>query len=325
MYSRSGGRSCTPRSRPRGTRRQTALPTSLEIDEARARWRELAGADAGLGPIAAFHDERLRSLGERPVPDVSIDITAETARSAIDAGTPLLQAGRLALDPDEVLAELHRVAGNLAETSEERTGGHRTAEILASAPIDLAPLLGPTLDGDRASIEREAFRLQLDPTALGQIVDLTLQPFLWQATTQLASLTDLDRWDRGYCPVCGAWPGLAELVGPEKKRVLRCVRCAAAWTWAVLLCPYCGTDDHRRLGVLMEEGSTERVDTCDECHGYVKAIASYSSSSPARLIAEDVATADLDVIATGAGYTRPGSVDVATAGIPRSSRPAQGA
>lgn len=224
------------------------------------------------------------------------------------------------IDAEEMLDELRRVSRNLSETSEPRTAGQRTAEVLATAPIDVGQLLGPALDGDRAAIEREAFRLQLDPVALGQIVDLALQPFLWQATSQLAALTDIDRWDRGYCPVCGAWPGLAELVGPERKRVLRCVRCAAAWTWAVLLCPYCGTDDHRRLGVLIEEGSTERVDTCEECHGYVKAITSYEASSPARLVAEDVATADLDVVATQAGYTRPGSVDVATAGIPRSSR-----
>lgn len=254
------------------------------------------------------------------MPDVAIDISAEAAAAAIRAGTPLLQAGRLVLDPDEVLAELRRVARNLAETAEERTPGQRTAEILATAPIDLGPILGPALDNDRAAIEREAFRLQLDPTALGRITDLALQPFLWQATTQLAALTDIDRWDRGYCPVCGAWPALSELVGPEKKRVLRCVRCAAAWSWAVLLCPYCGTDDHRRLGVLMEEGSTERVDICDECHGYVKAITSYASSSPPKLVAEDIATADLDIVAGQAGYKRPGDVDVATAGIPRSSR-----
>jgi FdhE protein len=102
--------------------------------------------------------------------------------------------------------------------------------------------------------------------------------------------------------------------------VLRCVRCAARWSWAILLCPYCGNDDHRRLRVLTEEGSPERVDLCEECHGYVKAITSYTPASAARLVAEDVATADLDIAAADAGYKRPGDVDVATAGIPRASR-----
>ncbi|MBI2323866.1 MAG: formate dehydrogenase accessory protein FdhE [Chloroflexi bacterium] len=219
-----------------------------------------------------------------------------------------------------MLEETHRAARNLAETTELGSPGQRTAEILATAPLDVGPLLGPVLDGDRAALEREAVRLQLEAGPLAQILDLALQPFLWEAAAQLAKLTDLDRWDRGYCPVCGAWPGLAGLVGPEKRRVLRCVRCAAAWSWGVLLCPYCGNDDHRRLRVLLEEGTSERIDVCEECHGYVKAVSAYTSVSAAQLIAEDVATADLDVIATDGGYKRPGDVDVATAGVPRSSR-----
>ena len=63
--------------------------------------------------------------------------------------------------------------------------------------------------------------------------------------------------------------GVAELVGPEKKRHLRCVRCGSDWTWLVLLCPYCGNDDHRTLRVLQSagpgsaRGSAERVDVCE--------------------------------------------------------------
>jgi hypothetical protein len=36
-----------------------------------------------------------------------------------------------------------------------------------------------------------------------------------------------------------------------------------------------------------------------------------------RVAAEDAATVHLDIGAREAGYTRPGTVDVATAGIPR--------
>lgn len=212
--------------------------------------------------------------------------------------------------------ELHRVARNLAETADPGPA-QETAERLATAPIDVGPLLAPALGGDRATIEREAYRLGVDASTLGQVLDLVLQPVLWEAATQLAVLTDIDRWDRGYCPVCGAWPGLAELVGPEKRRVLRCVRCGVAWSWLLLLCPYCGNDDHRSLGVLSSDEPHERVDVCMRCHGYVKAIQTYSSHPAARIVAEDVATLHLDIGATESGYKRPGDVDVSTAGIPR--------
>ena len=256
----------------------------------------------------------------RPAPDVSVDLTSDAAAAAIRDGTPLLQAGALAVDPDEVLSELRRAATALAATAELGTPAQRSAERLATMSIDLAALLGPALQGDRAAIEREARRIELDPDALARLLDLALQPFLWEATSHLGAMVEIDAWERGYCPVCGAWPALAELVGPEKRRVLRCVRCGSGWSWLVLLCPYCGNDDHRTLGSIQEAGSAQRIDVCDRCHGYVKAMPSYTSASAVRLIAEDVATLDLDVVAEERGYRRPGEVDVTVAGIPRLAR-----
>ena len=164
-------------------------------------------------------------------------------------------------------------------------------------------------------------------------MQLALQPILWEAATQAQPLTDLDKWERGYCLVCGAWPGLAELIGTERRRVLRCVRCGSRWSWLVLLCPYCGTDDHRDLGTLAlgaeagheEETKGHRIDVCERCHGYVKAVQTFTSNSAVRLVAEDVATLYLDEAAKNAGYRRPGDVDAQTAGIPRLIREGRGA
>lgn len=245
-------------------------------------------------------------------------------------------------------AELRRLARNLGETSVEGSAAQRTAERLAMDELDVGALLEHALNGETEAIARAARAGGYDETAFAQLVELALQPVLWEAAARCAALTDIDRWDRGYCPVCGAWPALAELVGAEKRRVLRCGRCGTSWTWLVLLCPYCGNDDHRSLGTLIPEDgrpgpalptraephsadvrpgpalparaephSRDRVDTCERCHGYVKSVATFTSVPTPRLAAEDAATVDLDVGARAAGYTRPGTVDVATAGIPR--------
>lgn len=186
----------------------------------------------------------------------------------------------------------------------------------------------PALQNDAPSIERAAASLGVDATTLGELVQLALQPVLWEAASQAAALTDIDTWERGYCLCCGAWPALAELIGTERRRVLRCVRCGSGWSWLVLLCPYCGTDDHRDLGSLElgADGSSgvetrgHRIDVCERCHGYVKAVQTFTSNSAVRLVAEDVATLYLDAAATQAGYRRPGDVDAKTAGIPRLAR-----
>jgi FdhE protein len=228
-------------------------------------------------------------------------------------------------------AELQRLARNLSETSVEGSAGQRTAERLLTAELDVGPLLEDALNGDDPAIARAAEAGGYDPAAFAQLLELALQPVLWEAAARCAALTDVDRWDRGYCPVCGSWPALAELVGAEKRRVLRCGRCGSSWSWLVLLCPYCGNDDHRSLGTLTpqdvrpgpalpapaEPHSKDRVDTCERCHGYVKSVATFHSVPTPRLAAEDAATVHLDVGARAAGYVRPGTVDVAIAGIPR--------
>jgi FdhE protein len=254
----------------------------------------------------------------------------------------LLGEGALTCDSDDVAAELRRLARNLSETSVEGSAAQRTAEQLEAKPPDVAPLLEDALNGSADAIGRVASAEGYDPTAFAQLVELALQPVLWEASARCAALTDVDRWDRGYCPVCGAWPALAELVGAEKRRVLRCGRCGTAWSWLILLCPYCGNDDHRTLGTLVPEDvragsasptsaephSKDRVDVCGRCHGYVKAVATFTSVPAPRLAAEDAATVHLDIGARDAGYSRPGTVDVSTAGIPRlvreGRRPASG-
>src|SRR5438105_7042855 len=311
--SRSGTR-CSSRRSPSF---RANVPTPLEIDEARARWRELAKEDPSLGPIAAFHEERLAALGSRPAPDVALDLTADAAAAAIAAGHPLLGEGALACDTADVAAELRRLAENLSGTSLEGSAAQRTADRLTTDTPDVVPLLEDALDGNADAIGRAATADGYDPTAFAQLVELALQPVLWAAAERCAALTDVDRWDRGYCAVCGAWPALAELVGAEKRRVLRCGRCGTWWSWLVLLCPYCGNDDHRSLGTLRSEDSRDRVDVCEHCHGYVKAVATFTSVPTPRLAAEDAATVHLDVGAREAGYTRPGTIDVETAGIPR--------
>lgn len=257
-------------------------------------------------------------------------LSSAEAERAVRQGVPLLSAGSLAFDDAELDAELRAVARNLSETAVVGTPAHATGLRLMETGADAAALALPALEGDREAIARAAQELGVDATALGEMVQLALQPVLWEAAARARSLADLDTWERGYCVVCGAWPGLAELIGTERRRVLRCVRCGSGWSWLVLLCPYCGTDDHRDLGTLelaadaekrtAERDRGHRVDVCERCHGYLKAVQTFTPNTAVRLVAEDVATLYLDTAATAAGYRRPGDVDAATAGIPRLAR-----
>ena len=114
-------------------------------------------------------------------------------------------------------------------------------------------------------------------------------------------------WWEGYCPVCGGWPILAELRGLDRKRWLRCGRCAAAWEAPTLRCPFCGETEHERLGYLAPEGDRQSrtVEVCHRCKGYVKALTTILPVPPWALLLEDLAAVPLDVVAIEKGFERP--------------------
>jgi FdhE protein len=142
---------------------------------------------------------------------------------------------------------------------------------------------------------------------------------LLAAVMQLAALPllqacgrHLDRhvpatWAEGYCPVCGAWPTLAEVQGLERAQRWRCGRCGSGWGLAILRCPYCGEANHQRLGSLRAEDNeaTCTVDTCATCKGYVKTRTTLQAVPTYAVILEDLATVDWDLVALERGYTRP--------------------
>jgi len=114
-------------------------------------------------------------------------------------------------------------------------------------------------------------------------------------------------WDAGWCPTCGAWPGLAESRGLDRERWLRCGRCATGWRFEAGRCAFCGSRDHKALGYLAPEADREsrRAETCEACGGYVKTIATVAAPSAAELALADLASVELDVAALDRGFGRP--------------------
>jgi FdhE protein len=155
-------------------------------------------------------------------------------------------------------------------------------------------------------LRETAADLGVDPDALLAVALLVPLPFLNACNRRWASSIAAS-WSEGYCPVCGAWPALAEVRGIERSRYLRCGRCGAGWQALQLSCPYCGMTDHKELIALVpESGGTARVvEACRRCRGYVKAFTTLQASPPAKVIVDDLASVDLDIAAVEEGYGRP--------------------
>jgi FdhE protein len=221
------------------------------------------------------------------------------------AGAPVLEGARItppgaatdALVADLLLSVAPGDAGN-GRPESRATGGLRS--------VDSLELLGCGVRHDRPGIDRLAAMAGVAGGVLATVAHFATLPVLLEAGRRAAERVPPD-WRAGYCPVCAAWPTLVELRGLERRRVLRCGRCATGWQRDVLHCPFCGERDHRRQGALVPEegGELLRMETCGSCHGYLKAVTTLRPGPFWVLPLEDLRTLELELSAIARGFRRP--------------------
>jgi FdhE protein len=164
----------------------------------------------------------------------------------------------------------------------------------------------------------------LAPDLVWLVAELALSPFVHALACSLFAhpapplAEALDHWQFGYCPVCGSWPALAEVI--DRRSVLRCSFCAAGWDHPGDRCIHCGHGGDRfELLTPSADRPDRAVEVCGACSGYLK-VTRVRELSPFPLVAVgDLETMELDLTAIEKGYKRP---DLPTFGhqTPSSSR-----
>jgi len=172
--------------------------------------------------------------------------------------------------------------------------------------IDGIALLEAALGHDDARIDTLARTAGADPAALRVAGQMAVLPLL-QACARGLGPEVPPAWWEGYCPVCGAWPVVAEYTGLERKRQLRCGRCSTGWAIPQLRCVYCGETHHDQLGYLTPEAGeqTRKIEVCHTCKGYLKAVTTVRPLAPWAILVDDLTTVPLDIAALEKGYRRP--------------------
>ena len=238
-------------------------------------------------------------------------------RAALErAGDPAWSAASVVAGGD---AHAPWLAGARVELHERLVGGWlrellhlaRRASPGGSAPprgaaLDASAFLRAAIELDLGALDAVAGAAGLDGGLARALAHPAALPLLASCAARAGS-SARPGWDRGYCPVCGAWPAIAELRGLEASRQLRCARCGADWATVWLACVYCGNDDHRELAGLVSEaaGPMRRVDTCTRCRGYLKTVTTLTARTHAEVVIEDMQTVPYDVSALGEGALRP--------------------
>jgi FdhE protein len=269
--------------------------TRPDLEPALALQRRLLGLVIDLS--AAISGARLPRLSLPPR-----YLAAKLAR-----GVPVLSAEPIPVPAATLTPVLLKLCEELAAGGAGDAAKH-VHEIIAEGRLDAGSLLTASLNRDQDSIRTGAIHRGLAPDLVWLVAELAISPFVHALQLSLFANDELSdalrAWNHGYCPACGSWPALAEVVGGH--RTLRCSFCATAWELNTYACIYCGENGDRFVTAAPnEERKDRRVELCQACGSYLKTV-DVPELSPFPLLAvADLETMELDVAAMEHGYARP--------------------
>lgn len=294
------------------------MPSSETIPQLERRLERLTKARPDLGEAADFQAALVReSVGAVREPEAKgFPLPGQRLAAKVRQGIPILHGEPASVDVHYAADLFGRIVNRLAERDDPETRDRVQAIVDAATENRLDPerLFTEAFVQHRDHVWELASLAGVDADLLNTIAALSVAPLLRAYAERLVPLLeraddgtpDGAAWQKGYCPVCGAWPALAELRGVELRRFLRCSACGSAWPARRLFCPYCGNDDFKSLSHLRAEGEGRfRVDTCQRCNGYLKSANAFDPAPPELLPLEDLTSVDLDVAAIEAGFHRP--------------------
>ena len=271
-----------------------------------ARIRKLKDTKPELRPLLDYYDAVLRAQSEAKAafhPDLTgVDIELCKKRTA--EGLPLLEPGDVKLDWDA----FDDLFDGISRISQERAKAAGSADawpsIAGREPEWHDGLLKGLLE-DEALLEGPAGRAGVPLDKFTFLACQALAPFLERYADGMRQAVDGSARARGCCPVCGGEPLMGRLEEEAGKRFLQCHLCRTQWPFPRLECPFCGSDDQQSLRYFYdEEDPTCRVEVCDVCKAYLKTVDARRTGGEVSLLAENVATSHLDLVARREGFQR---------------------
>ncbi|MCM8749938.1 formate dehydrogenase accessory protein FdhE [Thermomicrobiaceae bacterium CFH 74404] len=268
------------------------------------RFEALAQEDEVAAPLARLYAAALRSAAD-PAWESAVAIDFQVPPYGASR-PPLLHERAIGVESARLTFVLEELARVVASQSVE--GGQELWAAVTGGRLDAVALLAASIAHREVELERLAVQSGVPASLLTVVGQALALPVLVTCGRRARELVRQLEWRAGYCPVCGAWPALAELRGLERSRWLRCGRCASEWPYPHQECPFCGNADHHALRYLAEEGKqdTQRVEVCERCRGYLKTFSTITTWSLGDLLLQDLMTVELDLVALDREYQRPG-------------------
>jgi len=185
----------------------------------------------------------------------------------------LIDISEFRLEPAAAIALLERICQIVEAANPEMADSARIIRKAAAGALDPQLLFAALLKAEDAYFKKVEKDLGIEKKALAFVAYSSIKPSVVHCAEQLASYLDSDHpWDKGFCPICGSAPGFS-LFEDEGQRVLFCGFCWHHWAVQRIYCPFCENKDSKTLHYYFSETEKDyRLDVCDSCKTYIKAV-----------------------------------------------------
>ena len=236
----------------------------------------------------------------------SIDMNEELIELKHREGFPLIEKRDLKLGIPSATTLFKRLCALLKRNKKLSEHIDRINKALRSGELNLEELFKKAAAEDQEYMASVSDRLKLQRGILFFLAENSLKPIFEAYASNLKGYVNQENWWRGYCPICGSKPVIAELIGTERKRFLVCSCCGYQWRFMRTKCPFCENQNTKAFKFFFteKEGKAYRVETCQKCKKYIKTVDMEELDEEIVPCVEDIGTLYLDILAQKEGYTR---------------------
>ena len=228
----------------------------------------------------------------------------EVGKQRLSEGRYLLRPCGIGLHPNEsnkiALELLELLKKHLSDRKDELSG---IADAMIQEKIIANDFLLQIIKNEGNEIRKDIRSHNLSEDIFTFFAIYFARPFREFAAGYLLEGLDKLNWIKGYCPVCGHWPGLSHISSEGGQRTLWCLCCNSKWNFKRTQCAFCLNEDHQTLQILNPENEESlRIQICKKCKRYLKEVRSIIEVKEFPFDKYYLGTLPLDVIAEQKGY-----------------------
>jgi FdhE protein len=233
-----------------------------------------------------------------------IEIRAEQLTLKRKEKFSLIGISEFVVDQKTATALLKQLCQITETGNDEMAEAARTIQhAIAAEILDPRAVFAALLNTEDAYFQKIEKDMGIEKKALAFIAYNSIKPSLVHCAEQLASYLNSDNpWDKGFCPVCGSAPGFS-MLEDEGNRLLFCGFCWHQWAAPRIYCPFCENKNYSSIHYYFSEKEKNyRIDVCDSCKTYLKAVDQRNTDRIIYPPLEFVASLHLDIKAQEMGF-----------------------